>query len=115
MTKAPMNTTTERAGDSVLVRVEGEVDLATAPELKAVLAAAAEPSDARSLVIDLSKVTFFGSAGLTVLLTAHERGCKSGVPFVVVPGEESSARRILEITQMLEVLTTADSVDSAIG
>jgi anti-sigma B factor antagonist len=115
MTKAPMNTTTERAGDSVLVRVEGEVDLATAPELKGVLAAAADQADTRCLVVDLTDVTFFGSAGLTVLLTAHERGAESGVPFVVVPGTESSARRILEITEMLDVLTTADSVDSAIS
>ncbi|SDI79831.1 anti-anti-sigma factor [Actinokineospora alba] len=115
MTKAPMNTTTERAGDSVLVRVAGEVDLATAAELRGVLAAAADLGDARVLVADLSDVTFFGSAGLTVLLTAHERGCETGVPFVVVPGVESSARRILEITEMLEVLTTADSVDSAIS
>jgi anti-anti-sigma factor len=53
------------------VRVTGEIDLATAPELRQRLNSliAAGPGD---VDVDLSNVTFLDSSGLAVLLTAHQ-------------------------------------------
>jgi anti-sigma B factor antagonist len=57
----------EQAGDTTIVAVTGEVDIATAPSLRAALAGV--PADA-PLVIDLSAVTFMDSTGLAILLEA---------------------------------------------
>ncbi|MBW4721246.1 STAS domain-containing protein [Saccharothrix obliqua] len=55
-----------RWGDVLVVSVAGEVDQDTAPRVRAALR-----GRAAALVLDLSAVTFFGSAGIRVLLDAH--------------------------------------------
>ncbi len=73
MTSAPpaLRTTVERSDRTVLVRVHGELDLATAPDLRQVLldAAAGGPVD---LVVDLAGVPFVDATGLGALLSAAE-------------------------------------------
>jgi anti-anti-sigma factor len=58
-------------GDTVVVSVAGELDLASAPQLRAYLVdnTASRPAH---LALDLSEVTFLGSHGLAVLIDAHE-------------------------------------------
>lgn len=55
-----------------MVTVVGEVDLDTAPELEFRIAGATDGAD--PLVIDLSGVTFFASAGLACLLISQGQG-----------------------------------------
>jgi anti-sigma B factor antagonist len=64
--------TLERHGEAWVLVVVGEVDTFTAPLLDhdLVEALAERPS---LLVVDLSEVEFFGSAGLAVLLDAQQR------------------------------------------
>jgi anti-sigma B factor antagonist len=66
-----LRTTVERFEASVLVCVQGELDLATAPALERALldAAADAPVD---LVVDLSGVRFVDATGLGALLRAAE-------------------------------------------
>jgi anti-sigma B factor antagonist len=63
------------AGEHV-VMVAGEVDMATAPELAAVVRRLGGP-DAR-LVFDLSSVTFMDSSGLGVIATTLRRLSEDG-------------------------------------
>jgi anti-sigma B factor antagonist len=67
-----MTAAVRRVGDVPLVEVAGEVDLLTSPQLRdTVLAAlAGQPP---LVVIDLLAVSFFGSAGLAVLIDAQQR------------------------------------------
>jgi anti-sigma B factor antagonist len=62
---------------SVVLALEGEVDLATAPLLEDTLAGA-EASDASQILIDLSAVTFIDAVGLDVLLRAELRSRGGG-------------------------------------
>ena len=74
----------EDEGDVAVLVVQGEVDMATAPELEKEL----ESIPARSnVVVDLCETQFMDSTGLRVLLAAHgalDRGvriaCKPGGP-----------------------------------
>ncbi|WP_330278154.1 STAS domain-containing protein [Lentzea sp. NBC_00516] len=55
-----------------VVAVTGEVDIATAPLLRAELTVQLAQSPV-VLVVDLREVTFFDSSGISALLTAHRQ------------------------------------------
>src|SRR6476619_2746554 len=59
-----------QAGQATVLTVSGEVDMLTAPQLAEAIhnALAGRPA---ALVVDLSKVEFLASAGMTVLVTAQ--------------------------------------------
>ena len=63
---------------AVTVTATGEVDTLTAPAFSSVLDTALRRRPPE-LVIDLSGIRFFGSAGLTVLVEAHEAARHSDV------------------------------------
>ncbi|WP_433201122.1 STAS domain-containing protein [Dactylosporangium sp. CS-047395] len=68
-----------RPGGPVRVTVVGEVDALTAGSLHAALVGAAHEAGPRRIELDLSGVTFLGSAGVRTLLTglvaAQRAGC----------------------------------------
>lgn len=57
----------ERSSGATIVRAEGELDLHTAPTLQAEIDAVLEQDDAL-IVVDLSKVDFMDSTGLSVIV-----------------------------------------------
>ncbi|MFJ1767242.1 STAS domain-containing protein [Amycolatopsis sp. NPDC088138] len=64
--------TVERSGWTLVVAVDGDVDLSTAPMLRHALGEALGRAP-RRIVVDLSLVRFLNTAGLEVLLDAHRR------------------------------------------
>lgn len=88
---------TRRHLGHVLVTVAGEVDIATAPELRARLA---EPAaEGRHVIVDLSQVRFVDVAGLRVLATAALEAAAHGGSLQVA-GARSQLRRMLAIIGM---------------
>ena len=66
----------QREGDDALVRVAGELDISTSPDLQDALA---ELTDApRRVVVDLSDLEFCDSTGLAALLGAHKALSEAG-------------------------------------
>jgi anti-sigma B factor antagonist len=65
------------------VRVAGDVDMATASELRNALDEV-ERSDAIAIVIDLGDVTFIDSSGLHVLLMSARRCERRQIPLTAV-------------------------------
>jgi anti-sigma B factor antagonist len=57
---------------TTVVSVEGELDLSTAPRLKAVLIESLDAGSER-IVVDLSRVTFIDSTALAVLVGVNKR------------------------------------------
>jgi anti-sigma B factor antagonist len=91
--------------ETIVVALEGEIDLAAAPAAERRIADAEERGPGR-LVIDLREVTFMDSSGLRVLLTAHRRAEEAGRAFALVKGGEA-VERLLDVTGIsgrLEVL-----------
>jgi anti-sigma B factor antagonist len=83
-----------RDGHTVALAVEGELDLATAPRLKAALDEI-PPDEQRALVIDLSGVTFIDSTALRLLVAAQQRWHPSS-PLAIV-SENENVLRIFKI------------------
>jgi anti-sigma B factor antagonist len=103
----------EQIGDQIVVHAVGEVDLATAPLLDQALSQATAAPSARWVVVNLTKVDFFGAVGLTVLLTATRHGHATGVPIVVVTHPGQPAHRTITITELHRTLALIDSFDHA--
>lgn len=93
------------APDVLVLHVDGELDLATAPRLQH--EAAAAPG---RLVVDLTSVTFLGSHGLRVLL-----GCAQRCATVLVGVEHSAVARPLQLTGLDSVFEVHPSVSSALA
>jgi anti-sigma B factor antagonist len=86
--------------DGTLLRVSGELDLVTAPQLEAALAAVtAQPAR-----IDLSGLVFMDSTGLRALLGAAREH-----PGLQINGPlQPPVQRLLELTQTLTILPYRD-------
>jgi anti-sigma B factor antagonist len=104
---------TSTVAGAVLVTVEGEVDVATAPELQAHLNQAAS-----AVLVDLNAVSFIGSHGLAALVEAHSEAKARGSALCVVLDGNGIVRRSLEITGLAQVLAihrTAAEALAALG
>lgn len=95
-------------GEIAVIRLLGELDLASAPALNAEIqqTVAASPS---TIVIDLSGLEFMDSTGLRSLLMARESCDLNGRRFAVVPGGRQ-VTRLLEISRVGDHLSLISSV-----
>jgi anti-sigma B factor antagonist len=99
-------------GPSVRVlHVVGELDTLTSPLLHTRLLEQQE--QVSHLILDLSDVTFLGSAGLAVLVGAKDAAQSQGKQLLLVPGSRI-VRRALEATGLLSLFTIADGVPEAL-
>jgi anti-sigma B factor antagonist len=103
----------ERVDQVPVVRVVGEVDLATASELESRLAEVS--TDSGSVIVDLSEVTFLDSTGLSVLVAAWKRICE--------PDEQASFRlvvarpaikRVLDVTGLVHIFAVFATLEEAV-
>lgn len=99
-------------GAAALVETGGEIDLHSAPQLRAALLKACEMPAPR-IVVDLSEVTFIDSTGIGVLVGALKRARESGGE-VHFCGIQTRVRRVFEITGLLRVLPLFESRDAAL-
>ena len=97
----------------VVLAVEGEVDLSTAPRLREKLVELVSAGH-RKLVVDLERVGFLDSSGLGVLVGGLKRARTHDGDITIV----CTQRRILkvfEITGLTDVFTICQTVDEAVS
>lgn len=90
-----------RGDGRVVVALQGQVDLATAPQLAQAVAGATKQGDA--VVVDLTDVDFLDSAGVRALVESAQAAASAGVA-VTVTGASGWVARVLEITGVAEFL-----------
>src|SRR6185312_5763831 len=94
------------------VSVAGEVDLATAPELKEALTEVVN-GGARGVLVDLSNATFIDSTTLGVLMGAVKRLRPAGGELAIAC-HDPNIRKIFEITMLDRVFEIYPTSDEAI-
>jgi anti-sigma B factor antagonist len=105
--------TVHRDGPRVILSVGGEVDLATAPQLRAKLLDLVD-NRVGSIVVDLTPVPFIDSTGLSALLAEHQRAAARGRTMrLVCP--EGPVRRIFRLAGMEMVFPIYSSLAEAVG
>lgn len=100
------NIETINRGDGLVVRVEGELDVATAPVLDEAMERA-EATDAATIVIDLTGVSFIDSTGLRALLGAHARdlpGESAGAGRLQMTGGSAQVQKLFKLAGVLDKL-----------
>ncbi|MFC3897059.1 STAS domain-containing protein [Lentzea rhizosphaerae] len=84
----------------LLVPLDGEIDLLTAPVLGAGLQRSLEQSP-RQLAVDMSRVSLLSAAGITMLLEAKTAADRLGVALILVDCPRH-VRRTLRMTDLHE-------------
>jgi anti-anti-sigma factor len=98
--------------DRIVLVLHGELDLASAPRLQSEIES--DTVDAAGIVVlDLDDVHFIDSAGLRVLLAAHERTVERGQKLALTPGSPQ-VQRLLSIAGVDGHLQTIASADAAL-
>lgn len=92
---ATFRASAHEAGDAVVVRAEGELDLVGAPRLLKAL----PESGSSPVVLDLAAVTFMDSSGLRSLLEARQACSDAGRPFAIARPSDAVAR-VLELVDL---------------
>jgi anti-sigma B factor antagonist len=103
---------TEHGTDARVVTVRGEIDALTAPELGVLLTA--QLATAPLVVVDLERVRFLGSAGLSVLFAANELATRQNRYLWLVFHHRGMVNRALEVTCLYEQFNVAETVAAAL-
>ena len=100
-------------GDVVIVRLEGDIDLANTPTLSATILEAV-PNHALGLVVDLSDVRYIDSVGIRMLFTFVRslNDSRQGMAIAVPP--DLPVRKLLKITHLDEAVVFRANVDEAV-
>jgi anti-sigma B factor antagonist len=97
-------------GGAIVVRVEGELDLATSASFEEALT---DPGTGGRLVIDLTECTFLDSSAVRLLVGAI-RDCEENQTQVSLVATDPGILRVLEIAAVDTMLPVHDSLDSAL-
>ena len=98
----PFDVEVERRGSVATLRLTGELDIRTTPELRQALADL-EPGY-ETLVVDLSGCTFFASSGISILLEENERATTEGFELVVIKAPPD-VQRMFDLVGLEDKLT----------
>ena len=99
-------------GGVAVVAPIGRMDAASVPSLRARFQGLARSGRAR-ILIDLSRVGFVDSSGLSVLVTALKAARAAGGD-VAVLRPAAQARALLELTRLHEVMTVFEDETTAV-
>jgi anti-anti-sigma factor len=99
-------------GDLVIVVVEGELDIHSAPGLGQALTPAAAAG--RRLILDLAGLRFCDCAGLSLLLRTQQRARAAGGSLHLT-ALTASMRRLIKVARMSDILPVSASVADAIA
>ena len=102
-----------RRKDVIVVRLEGDIDLANTPTLSATILEAI-PNDVLGLVVDLGDVRYIDSVGIRMLFTFVRslHASRQGMAVAIPP--DSPVRKLLKITHLDEAAVFRDTVDEAL-
>lgn len=98
----------EWSGRVAVLSVSGVVDMLTAPQLEEAIAASLSQAPA-ALIVDLTEVEFLASAGMGVLVGAHDQ-LPEGVKFAVVAHGPVTSRplKLVGIADIVDLFETRD-------
>ncbi|MBW4720549.1 STAS domain-containing protein [Saccharothrix obliqua] len=99
-------------GEVAVVHLSGDIDMAVERDVLGDALSAMTPRT-RTLVLDLTDVTFFGSHGIGMVLAAHTAAERHGIGFAVVASSRVVLRP-LEITDLTHTVAIYPSVAEAV-
>jgi anti-anti-sigma factor len=102
---------TREYGGHVVVALRGELDIADAASVMAVLAAAAAGNP--RIIVDLAALVFIDSSGVAALVRGRNLARRAGGDLLLA-APRGPVRRILALTGLIGVFSVRASVDEAV-
>jgi anti-anti-sigma factor len=99
-------------GGITVIRVAGEIDMRSAPELRQQVEQAVPPGG--HLVLDLEKVEFLASAGLSILVELARNAPERGMSWGIV-ATNRVVLRPLEAVGLLTIMPVHPTVECAVA
>jgi anti-sigma B factor antagonist len=103
-----------RHGSAIVLAAVGDVDVATGPQLRALLSDALGEAGIEAVVLDLRGVTFMGSTAIAVLVDAHWEAGQAGKSLRLVAGDSRSVVRPLEAAGVASMFADYPDVEKAL-
>jgi anti-sigma B factor antagonist len=91
-------------GEYAIVAASGEIDIATAPALQAILIGAVDHPHKGHIMVDLADVSFIDASGLSVLIRADNRARTQGSPRPLLVALSPQVKRLLQVTGLYQHL-----------
>jgi anti-sigma B factor antagonist len=110
--KASFQIAEESQGGATVLRARGELDLATAGQLRDPLLRAFDGRP-KAVILDMASLLYLDSAGVAVLVEGYLKAKKTKVPYRL-SGVGPTVRGILEMARLLEVFEIRDDVARAL-
>ncbi|HEX2952834.1 MAG TPA: anti-sigma factor antagonist [Bacillota bacterium] len=109
-----MELTTEKLGQTLLVKISGELDLSTSPLFRQLVEEELEQDpNLRFLVLDLNETSFIDSSGLGVILGRFKKITQKGgnLSFIRVPSHLS---KVFELSGLMRIMEIHPSLEAAL-
>ena len=103
----------EEASGITTASVDGEIDLSNAAELEMAISHAVG-NEALGLVVDLVRVDYLDSSGVTLLFNLARRVARRQQAFAVIVPAEAHVREILSLSGATEALPLRESLEEAL-
>ena len=97
---------------AVVISFEGDVDLQSSPNAREILLECVNRN--RPLLVDLSRVNYIDSSGVSSLVEALQNARKRGSELVLVAVSES-AMRVFKLARLETVFTIFETLDEALA
>jgi anti-sigma B factor antagonist len=100
-----------REGERVVLRLDGDLDLASVPLLESEVELAML-DDKATIVLDLRGLEFLDSTGLRTILLLDKRSSERGQTFALVRGSEQ-VQRLMSMTRVdehLKIIATPEEI-----
>ncbi|HVF12935.1 MAG TPA: STAS domain-containing protein [Actinomycetota bacterium] len=104
--------TTKTQDDWMVFQVEGDLDVYTSARLSTSLFDVIDKQEVLGVGVDLSRVNFMDSAGLSVIIRGHKRAQASQLGFRLI-NPRYQIRRILEVTDLVSLLAIEDGTSES--
>lgn len=104
---------TREEADWTVVRLRGQLDVATAPQFRQAMVAAQFGGSTR-VVIDLAGVEFLDSMGLGIIVGAIKRA-RAHDGELVLAGPTDRIRHVLELSRVADIVPVVDTVEDVIA
>jgi anti-anti-sigma factor len=86
-----------RTAERVVITLAGEMDIAIEEAVRDLVIAAVVDSGLTALHVDVTGITFFGSSGLSSVLSARETALDHGLDFTLGVGDAAPVARLIAL------------------
>lgn len=107
-----MNVKFKRCGNSLVVKIEGEIDAESAKTLRSKIDVEYDELRAKDIVFDFGDVGFMDSSGIGMIIGRHKRAAALGGEIKIF-GADKTVRRIIELSGLGKIVKVYKSEKEA--